>query len=239
MLSALGRHAMEGIDDHSADREKPGDAGAHPVTARVVQTWQEVEQRPNGERAGEENDEPSSHSKNLPFADIYISMRKRWNDEQLVKAVAESTSLVEVMQKLGLKLSCNQGGGSSVRIRDRIVALGIETSHWARRSNKGYKRKRLEDVLAGKKVYASSNGLRDRLVAEGILPYLCRVCGLSEWCGRPLGLQLDHINGNRFDDRIENLRLLCPNCHSQTESFSRGQKPKSKKPQRVMAPRSS
>lgn len=61
MLSALGRHAMEGIDDHSADREKPGDAGAHPVTARIVQTRQEVNAHSNGERAGEENDEPPTH----------------------------------------------------------------------------------------------------------------------------------------------------------------------------------
>lgn len=51
-------------------------------------------------------------------------------------------------------------------------------------------------------------------------PYACEFCGNpGEWQGKPLNLEVDHISGNRFDDRKENLRFLCPNCHSQTETF--------------------
>ena len=53
------------------------------------------------------------------------------------------------------------------------------------------------------------------------VPYACTTCGINEWQGKPLTLHLDHINGINNDNRIENLRLLCPNCHSQTETYGR------------------
>jgi 5-methylcytosine-specific restriction endonuclease McrA len=57
--------------------------------------------------------------------------------------------------------------------------------------------------------------------------YSCAECNISEWQGNPITLELDHINGNNKDNRIENLRLLCPNCHSQTATYkNRGNKPK-------------
>lgn len=60
------------------------------------------------------------------------------------------------------------------------------------------------------------------ILREGLLEAKCyeEGCGLTEWRGKPISLQLDHINGDNFDHRIENLRLLCPNCHSQTETFA-------------------
>lgn len=60
---------------------------------------------------------------------------------------------------------------------------------------------------------------RRRLLDEGLLRLRCYECGISEWFGQPLSLHLDHINGVKNDHRIENLRMLCPNCHSQTETF--------------------
>ena len=62
--------------------------------------------------------------------------------------------------------------------------------------------------------------LKKRLVVEGLLEPKCAVCGINRWRGKPLSLELDHINGDRHDNRLENLRLLCPNCHSQTETYS-------------------
>ena len=66
----------------------------------------------------------------------------------------------------------------------------------------------------------SMTSFKKRLIQENILEYKCAICGLIEWQNHPLVLQLDHINGNNTDNRLENLRLLCPNCHSQTDTYT-------------------
>jgi 5-methylcytosine-specific restriction endonuclease McrA len=67
----------------------------------------------------------------------------------------------------------------------------------------------------------SRTNLKRRLLREGLLENVCHICGqLPEWNGKPLVLQLDHINGISNDNRLENLRIICPHCHSQTENFA-------------------
>lgn len=65
----------------------------------------------------------------------------------------------------------------------------------------------------------SPASLKQRLIEMGALSEICSECGLSEWRGKRIVIQLDHINGINTDNRVENLRMLCPNCHSQTETF--------------------
>jgi len=72
-------------------------------------------------------------------------------------------------------------------------------------------------LLLARGKYGSS--IKYRLIAEGLLQNKCQECGLCEWRGKPLSVQMDHINGDSTDHRLDNLRMLCPNCHSQTDTF--------------------
>ena len=72
--------------------------------------------------------------------------------------------------------------------------------------------------------YTNFFRLKKRIINENLIEYKCSICGIENWNNKPIVLQLDHINGNNRDNRIENLRFLCPNCHSQTETFCKKNK---------------
>jgi 5-methylcytosine-specific restriction endonuclease McrA len=76
----------------------------------------------------------------------------------------------------------------------------------------------IDQVIAGR--FVNRTNLKRRMIREGLVVSRCAFCGIGAWRGQPLSLELDHINGDPHDYRIDNLRLLCPNCHSQTETFS-------------------
>lgn len=78
----------------------------------------------------------------------------------------------------------------------------------------------LSKILIQESIYKGTHNLKLRLLKEGLLKNSCYICGIGEWLGDSLSFHLDHINGIRNDNRIENLRLLCPNCHSQTETYA-------------------
>jgi hypothetical protein len=74
-----------------------------------------------------------------------------------------------------------------------------------------------EEALANSKARIT---IKRHLLRAGIIVNRCDWCGLDSWRGRPLSIQIDHINGIHDDHRVENLRMLCPNCHSQTDTFA-------------------
>jgi hypothetical protein len=147
---------------------------------------------------------------------------RRWTDEQLAAAVAEARSVAGVLRRLGLK----PGGSVYVAINQRIGELGLDTSHfkgqgWAKGLKNPVRRpvRPLAEILVRDSDYSHTNDLRKRLLREGLKAWRCEVCDGTSWNDRPIPLQLDHINGIRTDNRLVNLRLLCPNCHAQTETY--------------------
>lgn len=79
-----------------------------------------------------------------------------------------------------------------------------------------------KDIANQRKIltdYHSRRGVKMRILKDKLLDYECKECGIKEWNKKEIALELDHINGKRDDHRLENLRFLCPNCHSQTKTF--------------------
>ena len=150
-------------------------------------------------------------------------MRKaRYTEEQFIEAVRTSISIREVLKKIGVRPT---GGNYDVAKR-KIKCLNLDTKHFR---GKGYLRGQthnwakktplsqvlVKDFRGGITTYK----LKKRLVKEGILEYRCYECGINQWRGKRISLELEHKNGNRYDNRMENLTLLCPNCHSLTSTY--------------------
>jgi Zn finger protein HypA/HybF involved in hydrogenase expression len=140
-------------------------------------------------------------------------------DEEFVELIDSSTSYSEVLRKIGLG---TVGGASIKPLKARIEELNLDVSHFSKGSNGGGKVRydNIEDVLIENSPYKNGSSLKARLIREKILSYLCEECGIKEWNQKPISLQLDHKNGVNNDNRVENLRLLCPNCHSQTNNYA-------------------
>lgn len=133
--------------------------------------------------------------------------------ENLEEAIAECHSLRQIAVYLGYAVS----GGNTRNIKKKIKEYGLSAKTGG--NHKG-RRMTLEEILVENSPYQDSKYLKLRLVREGLLINECVLCKTGPvWNGLPLTLQLDHINGSHSDNRIENLRILCPNCHTQTETW--------------------
>ena len=116
---------------------------------------------------------------------------------------------------------CDKGRHGTDVIKRKCAELDIIPSHFNKKGYSNTVKYSLDEILIENSTYTNITSLKQRLINEKKLEYKCAKCGnTGEWNGEPLVLQLDHINGKHLDHRIENLRFLCPNCHSQTETFS-------------------
>jgi len=145
-----------------------------------------------------------------------VMKKKSWTEGQLRKAVLSSRSIRQVIKKLGLI----PAGGNYDQINKYIDYYKADTSHFKGQGwNKGLKgigkpKLALKDILV-RGSYFQSYKLKKRLFDVELKPQKCEKCGWAKKSvdGR-LPLELDHINGDSKDNRLKNLRILCPNCHS-------------------------
>jgi hypothetical protein len=139
-------------------------------------------------------------------------MKKDINELEFIRVVRESITMAEASVKLGLHFNT---------FKRYAQKLGVYNPN---QGAKGKNKKSVvkvptDKILNGDYPQFQTYKLKNRLIKEGLLKNECSICGISEWNGKLLNCELDHIDGNRTNHRIENLRILCPNCHSQTDTY--------------------
>lgn len=149
-------------------------------------------------------------------------MKQKWTEKQFIIAITNNITIAGVLREIGLKPI-----GSNYKTFNKTVKklfLNINhfkgQSHGLGKPNATKNTKSLDEILIINSDYTAIASLKKRLIRDGLLKNKCNICTIHTWQDKPLVLQLDHINGINNDHRLENLRLICPNCHSQTETFS-------------------
>lgn len=148
----------------------------------------------------------------------------KYTEEQFIEAVKSSFSCSEVCRKIGI----SPKGGNLRTVKNKILKLNLDYSHFTgQRWNKGKTAKDNPSIkrLSNEEFYVkgkfkTSNSVRQRLLKDGLKEYKCERCKRSEWEGTKIPLELHHIDGDHFNNKLSNLQILCPNCHSQTDNFA-------------------
>lgn len=144
--------------------------------------------------------------------------RLNYTDKQLVQATKQSISIRQTLIVLGIV----PAGGNYATIKKHIERLNLDTSHFlGQAQNKGktlQPKRPIEDYLSNRHSI-QSHPLRLRLIKEGYFTHKCYRCNLTTWQGRPIPIELEHKDGNHHNNRLENLTILCPNCHALTPTY--------------------
>jgi hypothetical protein len=147
-----------------------------------------------------------------------VFLKESEPDNVIREAVANSTSIAGVLTRLRRATT----GSNYTFVHRKVKELGLETAHWKGQSHgtSAAKRSPHPHTVLVERGTAGRGVVRYALSRIGVFPNACAICNMpSSWNGKPLVLRLDHINGVRDDHRPSNLRFLCPNCDSQTDTY--------------------
>lgn len=130
-----------------------------------------------------------------------------YTESDIIEKAKHSRSLSDLIKKLGLRTA----GGNFATIKKKLKILNVDTSHWKGQGwNRGEQLKDWEN-------YKRPCNLKHHLIKEK--GYKCQMCGLTEWNKKDIILEIHHVDGNRLNNKLINLQLLCPNCHSTTDNW--------------------
>jgi Zn finger protein HypA/HybF involved in hydrogenase expression len=148
-----------------------------------------------------------------------------WSEERLRAAILISECKSDVLRNLGI--STKSGNFQTLERYLKKYNINPENLVYDYKRGNKWSETKTDNEIFCENSSVSKNTLKNRILKNDLLEYKCQECGIkNEWNGKKIQLQLDHKNGKNDDNRIENLRYLCPNCHSQTETYCMGNKKK-------------
>lgn len=145
---------------------------------------------------------------------------KKWTEEEFRAAVKNNNTITDIARTLGYSVL----GRSQNTIKKWIKKFDIDTSHFWNSTDQLRISGCMAEKLSDDELFSITDRVRGgsvkaRIIKRNLLKYECSECKITSWNNKNLVLQLDHISGNNKDNRLENLRFLCPNCHSQTDTY--------------------
>ena len=140
----------------------------------------------------------------------------KFSKEEIQQVINNSTTYKEVLERLGY----NNVAGSAYRtLKNHIIELELDVSNLTHKATNPFTPNTDEQVFC-EHSQVTQSCLRNRVLKKNLIPYVCAICGQPpEWNGKPLTLTLDHKDGNRTNNRLENLQFVCPNCDHQQSTF--------------------
>ena len=142
-------------------------------------------------------------------------MKYNWDINLIKEVVKRSVNFTEVLDELNIP----RQGNNSETLKNILEKNNIDYSHFIGRA-RSYNVKYIDAeyyLNSNNKIQTSK--LKEKLLKEGLIENKCAICGLSSWLNKLIVLQLHHVDGNNTNNNLNNLQLLCPNCHSQTENY--------------------